>query len=65
VVREHTFDWENPLHVKALINWYEPLHDQLYEKLDTYGRTLIFDFERYRVMTNLSEVRNYILDLKL
>lgn len=65
VVRQHTFDWENPDHIKALINWYEPLYDQLYEKLDTYGRTLIWDFERYRKMTNLSEVRNYILDLKL
>ena len=65
IVRRHTFDWENPEHVKALINWYEPLYDQLYEKIDTYGRTLIWDFERYRNMTNLSEVRNYILDLKL
>ena len=65
VVRQHTFDWENPEHIKALINWYEPLYDQLEEKIDTYGRTLIWDFERYRNMTNLSEVRNYILDLKL
>lgn len=65
VVREHHFDWENPAHVKALINWYEPLYDQLYEKLDTYGRTLIWDFERYRKMANFSEVRNFILELKI
>ena len=65
MVREHHFDWENPAHIRALINWYEPLYDQLYEKLNTSGRTLIWDFERYRKMANLSEVRNFILELKI
>jgi len=65
VVREHTFDWENPLHVKALINNYDALYDYLKEKLNTYGRTLIFDFERYRAMANLTEVREFILDKKI
>ena len=37
----------------------------MHEKLDTYGRTLIFDFERYRKMAQLSEVREYILDKKI
>jgi len=27
VVRRHTFDWENPLHVRALINYYDALYD--------------------------------------
>lgn len=65
VVCRHTFDWEDPLHVRALINNYDALYDYLYEKLDTYGRTLIFDFERYRAMANLTPVRDYLLDLKL
>lgn len=65
VVRRHTFDWENPAHIKALINYYDALYDQVKEKLDTYGRTLIFDFDRYRAMANLSEVRNFILDKKI
>jgi len=65
VVREHIFDWENPIHIKALLNWYDPLYDQLYEKLDTYGRTLIWDFERYRKMAHLSEVRDFILEQKI
>ena len=65
VVRRHTFDWENPLHIKALINNYDLLYDYLYEKLNTYGRTLIFDFERYRAMANLSEVREFLLDKKI
>ena len=65
VVRRHTFDWENPLHVRALINYYDALYDQVHEKLDTYGRALLFDFERYRAMCDFSEVREYILDKKI
>ena len=61
VVRRHTFNWENPLHVRALINNYDALCDQFHEKLDTYGRTLLFDFERYRKMANFTELREYIL----
>lgn len=65
VVREHTFDWENPLHVRALINNYDLLYDYLHDRLDTYGRALIFDFERYREMAHLSEVREFLLDKKI
>ena len=62
VVRRHTFDWENPKHVRALINNYDLLSDYVHDKLDTYSRTLIFDFERYRAMAALSPVRSFILD---
>lgn len=65
VVREHTFDWENPLHIRALINNYDLLYNYLYERLDTYGRTLIFDFERYRELAHLSEVRDFLLTKKI
>lgn len=65
VVREHTFDWENPMHVRALINNYDTLYDYLHDRLDTYGRTLIFDFERYRAMAQFSEVREFLLDKKI
>lgn len=65
VVRQHTFDWENPFHIRALINCYDALYDQVHEKLNTYGNTLLFDFERYRKMANFSEVREYILDKKI
>ena len=65
VVRKHTFDWENPSHIKALINYYDALYDQLHERHEAVGNTFFFDFERYRAMANLSEVRNFILDQKL
>ena len=65
VVSRHTFDWEDPNHIKALINNYQLMYDFFKEKLDTYGRTLIFDFERYREMANLSPVREFILDKKI
>lgn len=65
VVRHHTFNWENPLHVRALINNFDLLKDQVWSKLDTYGRTLVWDFERYRAMAQLSQIREFLLDLKI
>lgn len=65
VVRPHTFDWYNPQHVAALLNHYDLIYNQLYEKLDTYGRTLIFDFQRYRKMCHFSEVREFLIDMKI
>ena len=65
VVRRHTFDWTNPLHVKALISNYNLLYETFKDKLDTYARTLIFDFERYRYMADLTELRQFILDKKI
>jgi hypothetical protein len=64
-VRRHTFDWENPKHVRALINNYDLLYDFFKEKLNTYGRTLIFDFERYLEMANLTDLRKFILNCKI
>ena len=65
IVRRHNFDWENPVHVRALIGQLDALKDQLNTKLDTYGRTLIWDFERYREMAQLSPIREFLLDLKI
>ena len=65
VVREHVFDWENPRHIKALINNYSALYMELREKLDSWGRTLIYDFDRYFDMVGFSPVREYILTRKI
>lgn len=65
VVALHTFDWENIKHVKAIMNYYDIIRDHMREKFDTYGRMLIFDFDRYRAMCNFSEIRNFILQCKL
>lgn len=65
VVRRHTFDWQNPLHVKALLNNYAAIYQYLHGKFDTYGSTLIFDFQRYRQMCNFSPVREFLIDMKI
>jgi len=65
VVRLHTFDWENPSHIRALINNYSNLYMELGEKLDSWGRTLIYDFDRYFDMVGFSPVREYILTRKI
>lgn len=65
VVCEHNFDWTNYLHVRALINQYATLKEALYDKLDTYGRTLIWDLERYIEMAQLSPLRRAVLQGRL
>lgn len=65
IVRHHTFDWENPYHIKALINNYESLYEAMHDKIDTYGYTLLLDFQRYRAMSHFSPVREFLLDQKI
>lgn len=65
VVYKHTFDWTNPKHVQAFINFYSEIDQQVHEKVDTYSKTLFWDFARYRALANLSPIKNYMLDLKL
>jgi hypothetical protein len=38
---------------------------QVWEKLDTYSRTLFWDFDRYRMLAGISPMKNFMLDLKL
>lgn len=64
IVCRHTFDWENPVHVRNLINLYPLLYEALHEKLDTYGCTLFWDLERYVEMAGFSELRLFLLDLR-
>ena len=64
VVCEHKFDWENPKHVRALLNHYHTLYEALHDKLDTYGRTLLWDFDRYVSLCNFTELRRFLIDLR-
>ena len=65
VVRHHTFDWENPTHIKLLIDNYSALYMQVWDKPDSWGRTLIYDFDRYFNMCGFSPVREYILTRRI
>jgi len=64
IVCEHNFDWENFRHVRALLNYYCTLYEALYDKLNTYGRTLLWDFDRYAEMCNFSELRRFLLEMR-
>ena len=64
VVCEHTFDWEDPKHVRALLNNYHTLYENLHDKLDTYGRTLLWDFDRYVTFCGFSEMRLFFIELR-
>ena len=64
VVCEHTFDWENPKHVRAFLNHYHTLYEAMREKLDTYGRTLLWDFDRYVSLCDFSELRLFLIEMR-
>lgn len=61
VVRRHVFDWEDPWHVRCLLDNYSAIYAQLWDKPNSWGRTLIFDFDRYADMCGFSPVREYII----
>lgn len=64
VVCEHTFDWENPKHVRALLNHYHTLYEAMHDKLNTYGCTLLWDLDRYVSLCNFSELRLFLINLR-
>lgn len=65
MVRQHHFDWENPEHIRALIQYYSAIYMQLWDKVYSWGRTLIFDFDRYQDLARLSEVRQFMLTRRI
>lgn len=65
VVRRHHFDWENPVYIHALIDHYSNIYMQVYDKMDSWGRTLIYDFDRYFDMCHFSPLREYVLTLRI
>ena len=65
MICEHHFDWENYMHVRILMSYLDSLKEQLGTKLDTYGITFLWDFERYRKLSNFSELREFLIDCKI
>ena len=65
VVRHHNFDWENPWHVRCLIDYYSAICMQLWDKEFSWGRMLIYDFDRYATMCGFSPAREYLLMRKI
>ena len=61
VVRHQKFDWENKDHVSALMKCYSSIYMQNWDKLFSWGRTLIFDLDKYVSRLNLTPVREHIL----
>ena len=61
VVRRQVFDWEDSNHIYQLIRFYSEIYMASYDKYDSWGRTLIYDFDRYFDMCHFSEELTYIL----
>lgn len=64
VICEHHFDWENYKHVRALLNHYCTMREALRDKLNTYGITLLWDFDRYVSLCGFSELRLFLINLR-
>ena len=64
VICEHTFDWENYKHVRALLNHYHTIYEAMHDKLNTYARTLLWDFDRYMDLCEFSELRQFLINLR-
>lgn len=64
IVCKHTFDWEDPKHVRALLNHYSTLYEAMHEKLNTYGCTLLWDLDRYISLCNFSELRLFLIAMR-
>lgn len=65
IVRHQKFDWENTDHIRILLNNYGALYMQDWDKLHSWGRALLFDFDRYATMAEFSPVREYILTRRI
>lgn len=65
IVREHTIDYENPQHIKYIIDYYGDIMKQVWDIPDTYARAIIFDIDRYIDMTELTPVRFSILQHRI
>lgn len=61
IVREHHFDWENPKHIQALMKHYSAIYEQMWDQPMSWGRTLIYDFDRYFDMVGLTPDREYLV----
>lgn len=65
VVNRASFDWENPRHVRALMEHYDLLKAQNGDNPDTWGYNLLREFEFYRQKAQFSPLREYLISRRL
>lgn len=61
-IRRHKFNWQDPLHVKALIRLYSDLYPQFWNKPYMDTRLLLLDLERYASLICLPPQWRTVLD---
>ena len=50
--------------MRALLNHYHTMYEALHDKLNTYGRTLLWDFDRYVELCDFTELRLFLINLR-
>lgn len=59
-VRYHNFNWEDENHVRKFIKYYWDIEQMCHNKLWTWAKVLVLDFQRYVKELNLSPEWGYI-----
>lgn len=61
VVSNNVIDYENPDHIKGLLQWYVQLLVKNYEKLRASTRIMLWDIERYVELASLNDLDTFLL----
>ena len=64
-IRKHNFDWENSFHIRMLFANYASLYEQVWDHPQSWGRSLIFDFDRYTTLCDFNELWQHIILRKI
>lgn len=61
IVNRQVVDFKDPWHVRNFIKHYSAIHQQNWDRLDSYGRALVYDFDRITTFARLPDLYYYIL----
>lgn len=61
IINRQVVDFKDPWHVRHFIKHYSAIHQQNWDKLDSYGRALVYDFDRITTFARLPDLYYYIL----
>lgn len=61
IINRQVLDFKNPWHVRHFIKHYSAIYQQNWDRLDSYGRALVYDFDRITTFARLPAPYYYVL----
>ena len=65
IVNRQVIDFKDPWHVRQFIKHYSAIYQQNWDRLDSYGRALVYDFDRITTFARLPDLYYYILTRRI